>query len=315
MTAVQPPLIAKLSDFANTNQFRTTGSLSVALVVTQHARSMGLPLDPEALLSERGGQVLGLGKGAVQAVLAKHGIDRVLSKEAGRTSRGSIDNMRAYVVLLNTLHATGEADLDEIEKFWIEGVTRFFAGKPFRASIDAGRNVRSILRHILEQAEERQKSTPGVYLVGAVMQYMVGAKLDVILGPGKIEHNSYSTSDDQTKRAGDFLVGDVAIHVTTSPADGLIDKMKANLSEALRPVVVTTARGVTTAEVLAEGAGISERLDCLDIEQFMTANLYELGGFEHKGRQDAVEKIVTRYNEIIDEVETNPSLKIEFVKR
>jgi hypothetical protein len=44
----------------------------VALVVTRHAREKGLPLMPDELLTERGGQLLGLGKSAVQSILAVH---------------------------------------------------------------------------------------------------------------------------------------------------------------------------------------------------------------------------------------------------
>ena len=58
----------ELAAFTAKKSFRGKGPLSVALVVTQHARKMGLPLDSEKLLTEGGGQVLGLGKGAVQAV-------------------------------------------------------------------------------------------------------------------------------------------------------------------------------------------------------------------------------------------------------
>ena len=54
-------LIPKLSAFADEKSFRGKGPLSVALVVTDHARKSGLPLDPEALVTERQGQVLGLG--------------------------------------------------------------------------------------------------------------------------------------------------------------------------------------------------------------------------------------------------------------
>jgi hypothetical protein len=60
-------------------KFNRKGPLSVALVVTQQARNMGLPLDSEKLLTEGGGQVLGLGKSAVQAILHRHGIERVLA--------------------------------------------------------------------------------------------------------------------------------------------------------------------------------------------------------------------------------------------
>ena len=48
-----------------------------------------------------------------------------------------------------------------------------------------------------------------------------------------------------------------------------------------------------------------------EIEQFIALNLYELGEFAAKGRKIAIGDLVTRYNEIIDTWETDPSLKIE----
>jgi hypothetical protein len=48
-----------------------------------------------------------------------------------------------------------------------------------------------------------------------------------------------------------------------------------------------------------------------EIEQFIALNLYELGKFAATGRQTAVRDVVNRYNEIVDEFETDPSLKIE----
>lgn len=90
------PLQDALNQFTADKGFRGKGPLCVALVVTQHARTMGLPLDPDKLLTERGGQVYGLGKGAVQAILAKHGIERVLAAENHRFEqqrRGNADGM------------------------------------------------------------------------------------------------------------------------------------------------------------------------------------------------------------------------------
>src|SRR4051812_35120667 len=94
---------AELERFASEKGFRGQGPLSVALVVTQHAKETGLPLNPGKLVTEGGGQVLGLGRGAVQGVLKRHGIERILAAEGGRTSRGSLGNMREYVVFLNSL--------------------------------------------------------------------------------------------------------------------------------------------------------------------------------------------------------------------
>jgi hypothetical protein len=39
-----------------------------------------------------------------------------------------------------------------------------------------------------------------------------------------------------------------------------------------------------------------------------------LGKFAIEGRRVALTEFVTRYNEIVDEVETDPSLRIEFKK-
>lgn len=303
-------LLDSLAHFKKDKGFQGKGPLCVALVVTQQARQ-GLPLDPAKLLAPRGGQVLGLGKGAVQAILARHGITRVLAAEGGRTSRGSIDNMREYVYFLNTLAKAGDVDLNEIENFWIARVHEFFAAKPFKIRLDTSRSLRTVVRDVLDQAAERQKNTAGTYYVGTVLQHLVGSKLDCALGVGLFKHNSYSTSDAQTGRAGDFFVGDVAIHVTTSPGEAVIERCRENLNDGHRPVLVTMQRGLTVAEGLADNAGIGGRIDVFEIEQFVALNLYELGKFAAEGRRVAVADLVNRYNEIIDDVETDPSLRIE----
>jgi hypothetical protein len=308
MTALEDAL----ASFVTSSGFRGKGPICVALVITEHAKNEGMPLYPEELLTEGGGQVLGLGKAAVQNILARHGITRVLAAEGGRTSRGSIGRMREYASFLNGLYRGGSLDLNAIENFWIERVREFFAARPFRVRLDASRGLRQLVRDVIEQAEERQRSSSGTQYAGAVLQHMVGAKLDCALGVGSFVHNSFSTSDAQTGRSGDFLVGDVAIHVTTSPGEAVIERCRDNLNQGHRPVIVTTARGLAAAEVLAENAGLGERIDVFEVEQFVALNLYELGRFAAEGRRVAVADVISRYNEIIDEVETDPSLAIEF---
>lgn len=308
MAALQNALQA----FNKERKFSRKGPLCVALVITQHARKMGLPLDPNNLLTEGGGQVLGLGRSAVQAVLNRHGINRVLASEGGRTSRGSIGNMREYVAFLNNLSGDGAISLDDVEIFWIERVHEFFAAKPFRIKLDTSRSLRALVRDVIAQADERQRNAPGMQYAGAALQHLVGAKLDCALGPESVEHNCFSTSDAQTGRAGDFFIGDVAIHVTMTPSEALIGRCRDNINDGLRPVIVTTARGLSAAEVLAENVGLNERIDIFEAEQFVVLNLYEVGKFTTDGRRVALEELVMRYNEIVEQVETDPSLKIEF---
>jgi hypothetical protein len=219
--------------------------------------------------------------------------------------------MREYVAFLNTLGGPRNADLDAVEAFWIQRVHEFFAGKPFKIKLDASRSLRTVVRDVIAQAVDRQKDFPGVYYAGAVLQHLVGAKLDCALGKGMFDHNSFSTADAPAGRAGDFLIGDVALHVTTSPGEAVIEKCRDNLNDGYRPMLVTLQKGLIVGEGLASNVGLADRIDIFEIEQFVTLNLYELGKFAADGRKTAVTDLVDRYNEIVEEFETDPSLKIE----
>ena len=302
-----------LDQFASANKFKGKGPLSVALVMTRRAREEGLPLDSQTQVTRGprgGGQVRGLGPAAVRSILKDHEIVRVLAAEGGRTSRGSLNNMRKYVTFLNDLHQKGMADVEAIEGYWIDCVHAFFASMPFRIKLDPSRGLRHVVRDVLEQAVERQKEAPGMNYAGAVLQHLVGAKLDCVLKSVKVEHRSFSTADAPGNHAGDFSIGDVAIHVTTAPGESVIERCRDNLDAGCKPVLVTIRKGVAVAEGLAENKGLAERIDIFEIEQFVALNLYEWGAFEVEGRRVAIKDLVRRYNEIVEEVETDLSLKI-----
>jgi len=74
---------------------------------------------------------------------------------------------------------------------------------------------------------------------------------------------------------------------------------------------LTTTKRVSVAEGLAESAGIANRLEVWDIEQFLSMNLNERGLFNQSGRKDMAIRLITAYNSIIDVCETDPSLKIQ----
>ena len=132
----------ELGDFCEQHsKFLNKGGLSVALVVTRHAKEMGLPLASESLLTEEGGQVVGLGKAAVQKILKTHGIEKKLAAECGRTSRGSIGLMKEYVNFLNGLHLRGGFDIQAVESWWVEKVRRHFASKGPKLNFDPGKSL------------------------------------------------------------------------------------------------------------------------------------------------------------------------------
>jgi len=298
-----------LAQFAAEHGVRSKGALCLPLVVTDHARTMGLPLDPARLRTDKEGQVLGLGKGKVQQILARHGIDRVLAEEGGRTSRGSLGKMSAYVAFLNSQAEAGTLDLDAVEAFWIARVRAFFAAKPFVLRVDPTLGLRTTFSHLFAQAEARQKEMQGTMVVGTIMQHLVGAKLEGVFDG--VAHNSASTKDEGQQRPGDFSIGDLAVHVSTAPGEALIRKCQSNLAAGQRPIIITRGRGVSLAVGLAENASIAERVDVFDIEQWLAADILDRHGQSVASRSAALERLLERYNAIVGAVETDPSLRIE----
>ena len=303
-------LEATLARFALEHSVNRKGGLSLVLIITRHAGKRKPPYVSEDFLTPQGGQVSGLSSKAVQNVLGDHGISRILAKEAGRTSRGNMQRMKAYLDLLNNLHKEGVLDFARIEKWWVERVREYFATKPLKMKIDPSKSLRSIVGDLVEAAFARQKESKGTMVAGAVLQHLVGAKLEIALPKATVEHHGFSVADASTARKGDFLVGDAAIHVTTAPTEALIRKCSENLADNLRPIIVTSESGAGGAAALAKDANVAERIDILEIEQFVATNVYEWGSFEQGQRPVSVRELIEVYNRIVDKCETDPNLKI-----
>lgn len=238
--------------------------------------------------------------------------DRVLAEEGGRTTRGNIAKMRAYVDFLNAASSAGTLDFEQAERYWIAKVEAFFASKPLKLRIDPQLGMRAVVRKLLDEAKKRQSMQKGATFVGTVMQHLVGAKLSIVLAPNvSVKHHSANQSDQNSTRTADFDIGDVSIHVTNSPSESLIAKCRENLQANRKPIVVTSAKGVVLADGLAENAGIAESLDIIEIEQFIATNVHELGRFANAASRGKVKEIVEKYNEIVGSKETDPGLMIE----
>lgn len=303
-------LSSLLQAFKDQHRLTTKGKLAAILITTRNAKKNGLPLDFSEMLTENKGQIKGLSKAGVQAILKEYGIVRVLAEEAGRTSRGSIGYIEAYVEFLNDLHDQGIADMKYIESWWVDRIKDFFAGQPFVLRYDASKSIRAIVRDLLAQAVKRQKDNPGTMYAGAVLQHLVGAKLSLLLSDERVSRHGFSVADVGTGRNGDFVIDEVTIHVTTAPSEALIRKCLRNLESGHRPLIVTVHENMPAAESLARIQGIEGRVDILEAEQFIATNIYELSEFLTSERRITVERLIEKYNEIVGEVETDPSLKV-----
>ncbi len=305
------PLHDQLLAYRDEKKLTSKGNLAIIIHLSRMAKEKGLPLDSDALTTSNKGQVLNLGKIAVQKVLADYGVIRVLAEEGGRTSRGSIGIMQDYVEFLNNLHKQGVADTAAIEAWWVERVKEFFNSKPFVLRYDTSKTIRAVVRDLLAQAEHRQKENPGTTYVGTVLQHIVGAKLSLIVPEGQMEFHGASVADSPTARSGDFIVEDVVIHCTTAPGEALVQKCGRNLEAGLKPIIITTYQRLVVAESIAADHNLDGRIEVWDIEQFLATNVYELSLFKSAERKVTVQKIIDAYNGIVAQCETDPSLRIE----
>ena len=305
----------RLKVFQSENHITTKGPLSLVVQFTRMVRDKDFPLNPNDFQTSGKGQVAGLGGANLKKILKEHGITQQLSSEGGRTSRGSMGLMIKYVNFLNTWNAEEFVDFSVIEDFWAEQVREYFRNQPFILTADTSRTIGANLDELFEQAKKRQKQNSGTQYLGTVLQHLVAAKLCLILPEGSFEIHGASVADGPTDRNGDFVIGSTIIHCTTMPGALLIEKCKANLRAGCHPVIITIFERVHTALNLAEDAGLSGRVEVWDIQQFLSANVYEHSLFDEAKRNSTLSSIIDRYNKIVLETETDPSLRIEFEAR
>ena len=286
---------------------RSKGVLSIHVILTDEFQKSGLPSSHVKLLTPNGGQVSCLSGSRLASILNKHGIKRKLASEGGRTSRGSIENARRYLSFLSSLET---CNLNDAMLFWIGKVIDHFNSKPFQLNLSTHQTFEAAFEDLFNQARARQKENPGTQYIGALLQHLTGAKIETMTGLA-LSHNSFTTADEQTGRHGDFDVGTSAIHVTASATEALILKCVENIKSGADPVIVTLRSQLGAVTTLAENHGISDRLSILGISQFLTSNFLEKGHFDKVKAKVAMKEAVVRYNELIEEFETDLSMKIK----
>jgi len=302
----------RLVRFQVENNVTTKGPLALVVQLTDALSRHTRPWRSDEFITEKEGQVAGLGGGNLKKILARHGITRTLAAEGGRTSRGNMGLMKKYIELMNELDQAAALDLDGVEDFWAEQVAQYFSNQPFTLPADASRTIGANLNELFDQARRRQEENPGTQYLGTLLQHLVGAKLSIVMPDGSVGMYGASVADAPLSRSGDFGIKNTVIHCTTAPGEPLIRKCQANLQAGARPIIITLFERVQTALDLAADAGLAGRVEVWDIQQFLATNISERSRFDTSDRNLQIAEIVTQYNQIIDAVENDPSLRIEF---
>ncbi|MCY4194341.1 MAG: DUF4928 family protein [bacterium] len=288
--------------------------MAVGLIMCEHM-STHFPLEEAKWFT--GSQVSLLGGNRIKSILARHGEKRPFASEGGRTSRGSQDLARSFQETVNESSAAGEFEaLAEADKLLAINILQakmttrvqadFYNRQRLPLEVDLNKQTRRTIEGLLFAAKDK-----GGNNVGAVAQHLVGATLEIRHIDLVIENQSYTTADQQTGRAGDFMVNDTAIHVTVAPTEALVAKCRTNLEQGFRPMVLTLEDRVGTARSLADNIGIEDRVAVRGIEEFIASNIDEVARYSEPETRRIMRQLFERYNTRVQAAEPDPSLLVE----
>lgn len=283
-----------------TDPLKTAGFYAVMLNATHRASEMDYPLQETAFKTANRGQVVGQRGKAPNQILENWRLPYRFGTESGGTNRASIGHVERYVSLLNDIHESkGGVDHLAAMVFWLRRTRKFFETSPIEIQFNPKQTLRVFIERALDEVRKRERNLAGAKLTGLFMQHMVGAKLDVLLGPGAVTHHPATQADAQYERSGDFEIEGAILHVTSAPTERLIEKCRANLDGFKRPVIVTLTRKVATAAGLAENAERADQIEIVDFESLMVSNLLEHSFLKRRERRVSVEELVQAYSSLV----------------
>lgn len=282
-------------------------TVAMGIVVLDHLRQ-GCPVDKSAVVSNRG-EVAGSRSG-LKKVLDKYGLpkDKVYLKEV-TTRQGHQDGQRLFESL-EWGRSLANLSAEKRDEYLTEGIQslvllamQWLSRQALKVNCDRQLSPASWIGSILEQAKDRSG--------GKVEQHLVGAKLATRHPDVDVPNHPGHAGDVQTGRAGDFNIGTTCYHVTASPGGDVIRKCGENLREGLHPLLLVPREQVERARIIADDHGIGERLTIVAIEDFIALNIIEMSVGDQRQFIEKLRAIVESYNQRLEAVETDLSLKIE----
>ena len=194
-----------------------------------------------------------------------------------------------------------ERIINELQGWLVDRVRDYLNQQAIELEMNLGKASPQIVADILTAAEAK---------AGAVAQHLVGAKLAIRYPDFQIDNFSYTTADQQLGRPGDFVLGDTAFHVTVSPMLPVLEKCAENLRNGYRPMLLVRDSRLQEARQMAKTIDLQDQIGILAIESFVGQNIEELGGFGKGGLADGFRELLDKYNERVEDVESDRSLLI-----
>lgn len=289
-----------------------TNVMNAGLIVSRMMAD-GMPITDARLYSDGKSQVRGLSGTTISKILEQHGETRIFTREGGRTSRGTIYLAAAFRDVLNNTQIHGSEPLDatfvasQLEEFFTQCVRLdYFDKQRITVDLDYTKPVSTVVSDILKAAAERSDKP-----TGAVLQHLIGAKLQLRFPHVEIGNDRANAADLQTDREGDFQVGTTAFHVTTAPMEKLISRCVENKRAGYRPVILTLESKVIAARQMADNVGMSDMISVQAAETFVGNNIEEIAIYDGDKIREGLARLIRTYNTRINTIEIDKSLMID----
>ncbi|CAI2473186.1 Uncharacterised protein [Serratia proteamaculans] len=294
------------------NGSMNTNVMNAGLIVSRMMAD-GIPITDARLYSDGKSQVRGLSGSTISKILEQHGETRIFTREGGRTSRGTIFLAAAFRDVLNNTQVPGSDHIDaasvstQLEAFFTQCVRLdYFDKQRITVDLDHTKPVSAVVSDILKAAAERSDKP-----TGAVLQHLIGAKLQLRFPDVEIGTDRANAADLHTDREGDFQVGTTAFHVTTAPMEKLISRCVENKRAGYRPVILTLESKVIAARQMADNVGMSEQISVQAAETFIGNNIEEIAIYDGDKIREGLARLIRTYNKRIDAIEIDKSLMID----
>lgn len=290
--------------------FPPRGAIGSAYILLERLRVVP-DLDISSHRAAKGTQLQGASPAALQKFLeSRHSIKKRFVGDGIRTNRGNIPNCETLLKALDNAGFDAVTDdernsvIDDCQLFLADRIKDWFQKQIFDVDFDLGLSTESNIYSIFSTAGERGRA-------GEVAQHLVGAKLQIRFPDISIGKESATTADVQLGRRGDFEINSSVFHVTVAPKEDLIRKCTENLSEGYRVRLLVPDEKLAMTHGLVEQNADPKRITVSSIEAFISENIDEISMFDSAKLKDVFRRLIEVYNERIEEVEVDKSLKIK----
>ncbi|NJN84015.1 MAG: hypothetical protein HC802_18220 [Caldilineaceae bacterium] len=202
------------------------------------------------------------------------------------------------MTFLNQLHTEGTADLQLIEKWWVDRVVALSAPKPMPLRFRKDWSLGRMYENLLTRARRIHKHQGTYYVEQLISQYFLRAILQVSsIGQGQQWDRHAQVRRSSDTGPIDFTFGDTVVRLAIPFTGDAIRRPFGYRPGCLQNVIITSENAVASTRILAEYEGTANRVWVISLAQFLDSAFIALGGCYPGRRAELARQLVDVYNQ------------------